>query len=284
MYLKTDRIIVTLEGVQITSHMDRNLVSQFNFDPTAFSGWLDGVTVRRASEPRLGKNGDFPEKATLSSRLITLQGIAYANSSYNLKMMRDRLTGILTHGGYSSLAVQFGDTRYATVGLEGKPSWVPTTDLSANWKIDLYAPDPVIYGEIQQLQTGVNVSKGGLAFPLSYPLDYQIIGQDTAQTIHNNGNIASWPTFRVVGDYYSGFTISDNLGKKVTYNGIVTKQSPVTIDMGAGTALQGGVDKSILLSDRGWFSIPPQSIIQPTFTPLQNGSGWCDVFFRDTWI
>jgi hypothetical protein len=287
MFLKNDRIVVTLGGsggVRITSHRDQNLASQFNFDPTAFSGWTDGVSVRRSDAPRPTGHGDYVEKATLASRLVTLQGIAYADASYALHVMRDRLMGIFSDGQYSSIAVQYGDVRYATVGLEGSPSWVPTTDTSANWKLDLYAPDPFIYGEEQMVQTGANVSKGGLSFPLSYPLDFQIIGNDTAQTVTNRGNAKAWPKFRVVGDYYSGFTVSDNLGNKITYNGIVTKQSPVVIDMQTGVALQNGVDKSTMLSDRGWFAIPPYSTIQPTFTPIQNGSGWCEVIFRDTWI
>jgi hypothetical protein len=264
--------------------MDRNVSSQFNFDPTAFSGWTDGVAVRRPDAPRPKGHGDFVEKATLASRLISLQGVAFADSSYALKVMRDRMIGIFSDAQYTSLAVQFGDIRYSTVGLEGKPSWVPTTDLSASWKLDLYAPDPYIYGEEQTVQTGANVSKGGLAFPLSYPLDYQIVGNDTAQTITNKGNAKAWPHFKIIGDFYSGFTITDNLGNKITYNGVVTKQSPVVIQTDTGVALQNGVDKSTFLSDRGWFYIPPFSTIQPSFTPIQNGSGWCDVVFHDTWI
>lgn len=284
MYLKDERIIIELDGVRMTSHMDTGLASQFNLDPTAFSGWLDGVSARRNSTTRLSAHGDFKENAVLASRLISLQGIAFADSPYNLKVMRDRLVGILSDGKYDVVSIQMGDTRYATVGLEGKTSWVPTTDRSANWKIELYAPDPYIYGEQRIVQTGANVSKGGLAFTLAYPLDYNIVGDDTAKTIWNNGNAESWPTFKVVGDYYSGFTIGNNLGKKVTYNGQVTMQAPVSIDMAAGTAIQGGVDKTYLISERGWFSIPPNSAIQPDFTPIQNGSGWCDVIFRDTWI
>jgi len=198
--------------------------------------------------------------------------------------MRDQFMGIFSDAQYSTIQVQYGDVRQATVGLEGTPSWVPTTDSSANWKIDLYAPDPFIYGEEKLVQTGANVSKGGLAFTLSYPLDFQIVGDNTAQTITNRGNAKSWPIFRVVGDFYSGFSITDNLGHTITYNGMVTKQSSVAIYTQTGVALQNGVDKTTLLSDRGWFSIPPNSTLQPTFTPIQNGSGWCDVLFRDTWI
>lgn len=285
MYLKNDYITATVAGVTFTSHMNPSIDSQYNLDPTAFTGWLDGVSVRRPDSPRMGTHGDFVEKATLSSRLITFQGLAISKTPTGLKALRDRLMGILSGGAYDILSVQTSvDTRYSTVGLEGKPSWVPTTDLSANWKIDFYAPDPFIYGEQKIVQTGAFVSRGALEFPLSYTLNYQIVGQDVAQTITNKGNAESWPIFRVVGDYYSGFTISNNLNKKITYNGIVTMQSPVTVNMAKGTAIQGGVDKTVFMSDRGWFSIPPEETIQPEFVPLQNGSGWCEIIYRDTWV
>jgi hypothetical protein len=78
--------------------------------------------------------------------------------------------------------------------------------------------------------------------------------------------------------------LNDGRNNRVTYNGAVSQSSPVEIDMGKGTATQGGVDKTVLLSDRDWFSVLPGETIAPQFLPIQSASGWCDIIIRDTFI
>lgn len=285
MYLKTDKITVTLGDVVLTSHLNFQLEQQFNLDPTGISGWLDGTSTRRLTTARPNGNGDFVERSYMDSRIISLSGVAMAKTPAAIRNLRDIFMGIFSNGGYREISVQLGsEVRYATAGLEGKPSWIVLNDNNAAWKIDLYAPDPFIYGAEKIVQTEANVTSGAMAYPLTYVLDYSLIKPEAAQSISNRGNAEAWPKFRVVGNYYSGFTISNNLNKKVTYNGLVTTQSAVTIDMATGTAMQNGVDKTTLVSDRGWFSIAPQETIRPSFIPIQNGSGWCDIIYRDTWI
>lgn len=284
MYLKTDQITVAIDNIVMRS-WKMNATEQFILDPTAVVGWHDGTDVRRDSTARLGSNGDFREPATLGARQIIFTGIAVAKTASGLQHMRDALVGLMADGRYEQLTVQTTTgIRYAEVGLEGTTSWIQITDTAASWKISFYAPDPFVYGEIQYIRMGAKTSTGGLEYRLSYPLKYNMGSSNTAQTIKNNGNFASWPKFRVTGDYYSGFSISDNLNNTVTYAGMVTMQSPVLIDMRTGTATQNDVDKSVLVSKREWFSVPAQATIQPIFTPIQAGSGWCDIIFRDTWI
>lgn len=284
MHLKNDRIVVTLGNIVLRS-FKLGTPQDFILDPTAVVGWTDGVATRRGATPRSNTNGDFSEKSTKASRIISFSGTAIASNRSELQNMRDEFTALFVDGGYGPISVETSvDTRYSTVGVEGTPSWVQQLDNVALWKIDLYAPDPFIYGGERTVQTGAVTSLGGLRYNLSYPLNYNLVGSNTVQTVMNHGNAESWPTFRVTGDYFSGFSVTDNLGNVVTYSGMVTFASPVTIDMGNGTAIQSGVDKTVLLTQRGWFSIPAGATIQPQFAPLQNGSGWCDIIYRDTWI
>ena len=127
--------------------------------------------------------------------------------------------------------------------------------------------------------------QGGLDYPLTYPLDFNFNGPAAStQTVKNQGNAPAWPVFKVNGDYNAGFVIGDNAGNEVIYTGMVTSAAPVFIDMGAGTAIQNGVDKTAQVTKREWFSIPPGGTIRPDFSPRQNGVGWCDIIYRDTWI
>lgn len=286
MYLKNDRIVVTLKNIILRSSKVAPY-GQYVLDPTAIVGWTDGTAARRDNTVRPVSSGDFIEPYTFSSRLISLSGTAVAGSTSELQSMRDRLVGLLQQGEYVEMSVETSTaTRYAYVGLEGAVQWTQQMDTVAVFKIDLYAPDPYIYGVEKTVNVGsTTVAGGGLTYPLSYALNYNVENPNLQDsTITNRGNAPAWPKFSVTGDFYSGFILSDGGDRKVTYNGMVTKSSPVIIDMAKGTAIQNGVDKSVHISERDWFYISPEETMRPTFTPIQAASGWCDIMVRDTFI
>lgn len=297
MYLKNDKIVAEVgdmngEGtsarIVMRSHKT-GLGNEYILDPTAVVGWSDGAVVRRADTPRLGKSGDFREPASFGARIVTLSGTAVADTHHDLLRMRDDMMSLFTVTDYDSLSIDInGSKRWLKVGLEGTPSWVQQTDNVASFRISFYAPDPHLYGYVSIIQTNITrANKGGLAFPLKYPLKLSAV--DVAPPIINNGNAPAWPIFKVIGDFKLGFTIQDNLGNGVRYNGMVTKVSPVIIDMGKGTATQNGIDRTTNLDYRNWFSIPPKSSIRPSLIPTPDlsgdaGTGWCDIIVSDTWI
>jgi hypothetical protein len=286
MYLKTDRIIVTLKGQNFRSYRV-GVGAEFVLDPTALTGWDDGTNVRRNATVRPVSNGDFVEPYTFSARLISLSGTAVATSRGELQRMRDALTGILADGEYAEIRVETSaSVRYAVVGIENKVEWVQQLDNVALFRLELYAPDPHIYGPERVVTLGAtSEAGGGLTYPLSYPLNYNAQNlQSLTPPLNNAGNAKAWPRIKVTGDYYSGFTITDGKDRKITFSGPVTRAAPVEIDMGKGTAIQSGIDKSTLLSQRDWFSLLPGEILRPEFQPAQSASGWCDIIIRDTFI
>lgn len=286
MYLKNDRIIVTLKNLSFRSHRLGGM-GEFVLDPTALTGWDDGVNARRNATPRPVSNGDFKEPYTYASRLIAVSGTAIATSRGELQQMRDALTGVLAKDEYAELRVETSaSTRFAFVGLENSVSWIQQHDTVAIFRIEFYAPEAYIYGPEKVVTLGATgVTVGGLNYPLSYPLNYNSPAvQPMSPTISNLGNTTAWPKFKITGDYFSGFILTDGMNNKVTYNGVVSNSAPVEIDMGRGTATQSGNDKTVLISDRNWFGILPNSTISPEFKPIQPASGWCDIIIRDTFI
>lgn len=285
MYLKTDIINAYFDGIVMKSHKTPGAFQELILDQTAIKGWTDGVTIRRDSTPRLVTNGDFYEPAKLGSRLIQLTGMAVTISPADLIALRDMFIGFGADTGYRWFSVQTEThRRFALVGVEGTPQWSQVTDTTANWKLDLYAPDPYIYGDEQIITIGQSVdSPGGLALPLRYPLNYNA-APSSMTVIRNQGNVDSWPVFRVNGTYHNGFEIFDNRNSRVTYKGVVTPQAPVYIDMGKGTATQTGVDKTVLVTNRQWFSVGRDETVRPEIKGILGGTGWCDVYFRDTFI
>lgn len=286
MYLKTDRLVVTLKNLSFRSSKI-GTGGQFILDPTALVGWDDGTNVRRDATVRPVSNGDFVEPYTFSARLIAISGTAVATSRGELQRMRDALTGVLADGEYAEIRVETNSSvRYAMVGLENKVEWVQQLDNVAVFRLELYAPDPHIYGAERIVTLGAtSESGGGLRYILTYPLNYNAQNvQLLTPPLTNNGNAKAWPRFKVTGDYYSGFTLTDGRDRKIVYNGAVTKASPVEIDMGKGTAIQNGIDKTVMVSQRDWFSLLPGETMRPQFHPVQTASGWCDILIRDTFI
>lgn len=286
MFLKNDRIVVRVGGITFRSFKMNDGSGEFILDPTAIVGWTDGPSVRRSAVDRPTSDGTFTEPYHRGARTISISGTAVATNRVQLQQMRDQLMGLLWDGSYVQISVETSvDTRYSTVGLEGTPSWVQHTDTFAAFKIDFYAPDPYIYGvERRTTISGTTGVVDGLKYPLTYPVNYNLSTTVSDAYIKNNGNAMMWPKFTIHGDYYAGFFLTDNISHRVTFTGPVSSFSPVTIDMGAGTAFQNGIDKSEYLSKRGWWGVPPGQTIRPRFEPIQQASGWCDIIFRDTWI
>lgn len=283
MILQRDVLNVTIGRTIFRSSPFAN--PQFVFDDNALVGFTDGVNVKRTEAVRPNQWGDFAEPGLLSSRILTLTGTAVADTPEQLHQMRDEFVAILSHGGYEEIAVQNASgTRYINVSLHNSPSFIQKIDKAALWKLELYAPDPRMYGQKRFAQITDGSVSGGLDFPINYPLDFGGPIIPEAVVLYNNGNAHSWPEFKVTGDYFSGFEITDGLNSVLRYEGTVTTQAPVTIDTGRGVVLQNGVDNSRLLSRRDWFSIPPGSSIAPRFYPIQDAFGYCDIMYRDTWI
>lgn len=285
MYLKTDVLVITIENVIMRS-FKTSTGPQYILDPTAIVGWTDGVDIRRNATVRPISSGDFSEVAREGSRIISISGTAVASTVAELHGMRDDIVGLLADGSFGQITVQDGaGTRYAVVGLSKGAGWIQLSDTAASWKVELYAPDPFIYGYTQIAQIPGSTLNGGLDTNLiSYPLDYGKPPKESNPFVKNNGNSESWPVFVVTGDYFSGFQLTDQQGNYIVYNGPVTMSDPVTIDTAIGSALQSGVDKSFYLSHRDWFSIPPKATLQPDFQSIVVGTGWCDIIYRDTWI
>lgn len=289
MILKDTELVIDFGTVTFQRNMlptnSPTAAQQFVLDENAITGWLDGPGTRRDVTPRLAVDGDFYEPAVKSARLITITGTAVAATPQDLTAMRDKLMSQCPDGEYTELAVfGFNSWRRAEVGFEGTPSWVILSDTVASFKVDLYAPDPRVYGDWQRFTLSMGGNSGALNFPLSFPMSFSRPASERGSAVTNNGNTRAYPSFRVTGDFTQGFSISDNRDGLVKYAGVVTNQAPVIIDMAKGTATQNGVDKSTLITVRDWFSVKPGETLVPAFMPTKDGTGFCDIMFRDTWI
>lgn len=286
MILKDDMRIMNIAGRQFFHN--KGALPRMIFDPDAIIGWFDGVDIRRDTTERPNSNGDFYEKGRLSSRLITITGAAVARTTTELHLLRDEFTGLLSDGEYHWVALSTAtDTRYVLAGLGGPSSWVQQLDTAATWKMDLYVPDSRMYGpELSAQLQSAGDAFDGLVYPLTYPMIYTEAEPIQNPALLNQGNIESWPIFRITGDYPSGFKIRNYpTGEEIVYAGATFMNAPITIDTASGSVTVGGVDRTYMLTKRQWFAVPPTlAPITPRFIPYQEGTGWCDVTWRSAWV
>lgn len=283
MLLKNDYLIANFNDVIVRSYK-LDSAPYYTFDPTAIEGWTDGVSAKRQEVARANGWGDFEERTLKNSRLTIFTGMAVARDAKELQSMRDDLFGVFDTEEYIPITVSNSSgsrTTYANIASSSK--WVQVTDQFANWKIELYSPDPRLYGVEKVIQIQDGSEPGGIKYSLSYPIDYGNAPDIQPSFVANTGNTTAWPKFKVYGQLPSGFTIDNGLGQKITYKNAVTNSAPVLINTLDGTATQNNMDKSQFLSERNWWGIRPKSTMKPIFKPDQ-GTGWCDIIVSDTWI
>lgn len=172
----------------------------------------------------------------------------------------------------------------AVVDLDGIISAkADCTRLSVIWTIPLLAPDPRRYGPVREGSLLPIGTGRGLRWPL-FESGYLDWGEavNTTVTITNAGTSDAYPVFRVMGNMASGFALVSG-DRALIFGQPVYPQSPVTVDM-AGHVWVGGMERSVWLTRREWFSVPAKGAIQVQLVPLQQGgTGQATFTVRDTW-
>lgn len=233
----------------------------FAVDPDGFEGIDDGVDMRRDSVERPQAHGDFELPGFLASRVSSLSGWCRADSHAELLHFRSILTGILGHGGTGKLVARWGgDPRWGMAGRAGpapKFKVRAKTPRIADWQLQLWFPDPRLYGETRVFAAG--------------------------ELAHHYGNFPAAPVFTVSGSMPSGYTINGPAGKKYIVTRAVTSGAPHTIDMATGLLSVGGAVVFGAVSRADTWGVPGGAQVAHTLVPV-SGSGSVSVAVRDTFI
>lgn len=250
---------------------------------TNLSGWTGGVGVRSTRTDRSG-HGQFPAPTLRAGRTITLGLVAERGSGPGIAEWERSISGLFSDGGTGTLEVETdGVTLVSRVDLDGEVK--PTINRTYEWgrvEIPLHAPDPYLYGAEQVTFLRAVTAGMGLEFPLCDPDLSFGAALLAADPIRNDGNAPSWDVYRIVGDFPGGARITAD-GRVVEWPWPITSGAPVEVRM-SGSVWVGASNVTHMASVRQWWSVGPGGIQTPDFSPLQGGSGWCEVHHRDTYI
>lgn len=253
------------------------------------TGWNGGTSQKGSLEERESE-GLFFQKRHPGGRSLELRVRIHLDNVEAAEWEKVLLSAALADGELGTLTVQSYSMPPLSMGVQrnGDVLFARVNPFTFDFSIPLLAPDPRKYGPWRESTLRPIGAGVGFEFPpFSRDLGKGPVATfgtaiSTDEWVWNDGTAHSWPRFTVTANAPSGFMVA--LGdKRVTYPWPTFPDIPVTVDM-AGAVTVGGFDQSHLLGERGWASIPPQSIETPHFEFLQGGTGWATVQHRDTYM
>lgn len=258
-------------------------------DKNGIDGWYSTPPIKNKAISRIGADGDWSrDVAYYSPRTVSVKMNIYGDGREEHVAIWNQL-GQLNRTKRKIRLVDHGSDTFIYAFLEfdlpagqsfkhSKGSFVATAD------------DPVRYESLEQILTlSTSVSKGGLDYPIQYPIDY---GYSTAAgqsygVLVNSGNVNGYPVITVEGDLPDGFTLMDSTGKSIVYTGRVFPGTPVVVDCKARAVLVQGVNRSWELTRREWFTVSAGGSLGVSFitsSVITNSAATATIQFRSTYI
>jgi len=244
---------------------------------TNLTGWFGGVGVSGDMPQRTLGHGLFPRTALRTGRDLTLSGSLFFRKEEWRDLADRYVSGILWDGQFGTLTYTVdglelstrvrldGEVKHATKGFE----WI-------DFEVPLSAPDPFLYAppvtaQVSPPGAGVGFSWANGVFP-GGGVEWRE-GRNTAARIVNEGNAEAYPTVTVRGSWPNGFRLTDGR-HAVEYPHAVFDQSPVTVNMRAGSVTVRGADQTHRLPKRQWFTVPPRGALTVRAEQFAPSTGW----------
>jgi hypothetical protein len=231
-------------------------------------GWSLGGGVESNMTARAGEHGMYDGPTYRRARVISIPGICIAPDRATAEAAADQLASILADGSMGTLTVtNVVGARSAQVRLSGEPQATWTGGLVFTWTLQFTAPDWRRYGAAVTESTSLPGGGGGLAWPIGSYFDFGAPGSLGQVTLSNTGNAPTEPVFTVTPPLAQGFQITYvQTGQRIVYPAAVVDDT--VVDCGAGTVFMGSEERTGLLSEDQFFSVPKASDATFQFSTL----------------
>lgn len=243
------------------------------FHVEEITGWDDLPDVGSYDQPRSRWHGDHVGSQYARSRIVTVSGSIASPTARNA--LAQALIGATTVDidAVEDLTIDtFGQVLTAGARLirrslpVGENYAAGVAPFALQWK----CPDPLRYGPVQSaVSTGLPVSSGGLAYPLTYPLTYGTSGTPGAVSLTNSGTADVGFQATITGSLPFGFELSTTDGQRFRYEAAVGSGETLNLDTSEGTLLaEGTADRRANLTLTGWIQVPALSSVTVYFSSL----------------
>jgi Phage tail protein len=212
---------------------------------TDLDGWQSSGGVRTTRQNRPGRPGQFRGPAYKAERIVSLTGLAYSPDPVALTVAGNEFAALLDDGtdlatlvGYDPIGIPL----QCGVELNAESKFAKASPFLANWSIQLAAPDALRYSTVlSTLDTGLQTSSGGLAFPLVFPLDFGSSFGGGSMMVVSAGKKSTLPVWTITGPVTSPSILNSDTGEYLTFSGLyVAAGQTLTIDCDARSVMLQG--------------------------------------------
>lgn len=228
---------------------------------TSWDGWDDTAEIRGNPEPVPAGDGDYDDGPLLASRVLTMKGVALADTPADLmaigRVFRRLLVGENRQG---TVVVDQNDEEslQSSIRLNGKTVFDKTHPTRAEWSMSLYAADSRRYStDLKTDSTQPFAPSGGLAFNWAFPLSFGAGGAAGTITVTNDGDIPTGVLLDIVGACVNPQIHLVETGQRIAL--IDTIDADVVIDTNTRnrSVLRNGSPYGwVLTSDSEFFQLP----------------------------
>jgi hypothetical protein len=238
-------------------------------DPSADNGfYLEGdilglalPDIRTSAGVFSGRDGGFVGAQFFGSRYITLTGRAFSSDIATLEDKRLELQQVLSNRQITLRLVTYAGNSYIIECHVTRMDMPIDRSLHfARFKIELLAPDPVIYDDSGGVELSVEFSRvfgDGFAWPIEWPLEWP--ESNGATTVNNGGSVTILPRIELNGSMTNPVLTNITTGRLFALTGLATSpDATVVIDMRARTVtLNGGNITHLVSSNSTWWGLQP---------------------------
>lgn len=259
-------LVIDIDG--LTFHGQANTAPDrgyFLIEPEGFTGWDDGVDVRREEVMRSNAHGAFDSLGYFSPRVASVSGVYIGHSQEDTEQQGMRLTGLLAGTPAGRMIVtrksgsQFADGRLASKTKFMVRSATPSI---ADFQIQMWFSNPRKFGPFQQFASAA----------------------DGRWTAYHRGNFGASGVIDITGSC-PGYTVGGPDSTEYKVSAAVTSSQPHQIDLGTGLLTIGGqVAFGKAIRADTWVVAPGQQVPH-RITPDGTGTTVNAVMtLRDTYI
>ena len=241
------------------------------FTISRLKGWWDAAPMRLNQNERPQADGNFGSaKNWRGARVISVQGSYVGVSMVDTYAAMEQVSAVQSSGVPSLFrVVEPSGAKQCVVSLANGPT-LPDQIYTPyfTYSFDVVAADPLKYGDALTVSTGLPTSGGGIAYPVTYPIDYGTPGNPGRITVSNPGTAATYSLLEITGGLAGGFELTE-MGRIIRFERPIPLGSTVYLNPRTGrVSLDGPSDVSGFLTRTAWWSVPAGGTREIQFNSL----------------
>lgn len=222
-------------------------------------GWGSPGTDSGYSK-KVGQHGSWrtTSKPTLVERSVSIGGVVKAPTYALLTAAKHRLKAAISlELSPFSVIDMSGEKLTAQVERDGDVL-ISENNLHFNWSAQLKAPDPLLYGDMITMTTGLPQQSGGATWPRKWPITWTGVTASGVIVVNNPGDIPAPVYVRLDGPLNGPFVRHVNSGKELVLASdySLVAGSWLDIDMQLRSVYEGGsASRNGTIYSRGFFQL-----------------------------